>query len=102
VSHSTVESVPIDNVAIRVQYAIVPILAQRLMINMRKVDYLGSEPIASTLLFAPPGPSERSEDSIEDGAMANPVQVSQEHTSRETTGRVNPVEGSNVCNNSDV
>ncbi|TEB21131.1 hypothetical protein FA13DRAFT_1736451 [Coprinellus micaceus] len=85
-----------------VQYAIVPILAQRLMINMRKVDYLGSEPIASTLLFAPPGPSERSEDSIEDGAMDDPVQVSQEHTSRETTGRVSPAEGRNVCTNSDV
>ena len=33
------------------------------MINMRKVDYTGSEPIASKLLFAPPAPG--SEDDIE-------------------------------------
>ncbi|KAJ3509491.1 hypothetical protein NMY22_g16270 [Coprinellus aureogranulatus] len=31
---------------------IVPILAQRLMINLRKVDYIGSQPMASKLLFA--------------------------------------------------
>ena len=31
----------------------IPILAQRLLINMRKIDYMGSQPIASKLLFAP-------------------------------------------------
>ncbi|KAJ3530831.1 hypothetical protein NMY22_g8412 [Coprinellus aureogranulatus] len=31
---------------------IVPILAQRLMINLRKADYIGSQPMASKLLFA--------------------------------------------------
>ena len=60
------------------QYAIVPILAQRLMINMRKVDYLGSEPIASTLLFAPQGPSEKSEGCSENGVATATVQMSQE------------------------
>ena len=30
-----------------------PILAQRLLIDMRKVDYMGPEPVASKLLFAP-------------------------------------------------
>ncbi|TEB25825.1 hypothetical protein FA13DRAFT_1817260 [Coprinellus micaceus] len=43
----------------------IPILAQRLMINMREVDYMGSRPLASTLLFANDGTS--SEDSLEVG-----------------------------------
>lgn len=34
------------------QEVIVPILAQRLLINMRNVDDLGSRPLASTLMFA--------------------------------------------------
>ncbi|TEB21354.1 hypothetical protein FA13DRAFT_1717026 [Coprinellus micaceus] len=38
----------------RANIAIIPILAQRLLINMRKIDYMGSEPVASKLLFAPP------------------------------------------------
>jgi hypothetical protein len=41
-----------------------PILAQRLLINMRKVDYMGSEPVASKLLFAAPTPG--SDDDLED------------------------------------
>ena len=28
-------------------------LAQRLLLNIRAVDYMGSRPLASTLLFAP-------------------------------------------------
>ncbi|KAJ3540065.1 hypothetical protein NMY22_g4460 [Coprinellus aureogranulatus] len=45
------------------QYVGIPILAQRLMINIRKTDYVGSRPIASKLLFAPPTPgSEDDED----------------------------------------
>ena len=43
---------------------VIPILAQRLLINMRKVDYMGSEPVASNLLFAPPPPG--SEDGTEE------------------------------------
>lgn len=31
---------------------IIPILAQRLLLNMRKVAYVGSQPVASKLLFA--------------------------------------------------
>ncbi|KAJ3512736.1 hypothetical protein NMY22_g15246 [Coprinellus aureogranulatus] len=46
------------------QRTIIPIAAQRLMINLRKVDYMGSRPIASKLLFAPPPPG--SEDDGED------------------------------------
>ncbi|TEB28620.1 hypothetical protein FA13DRAFT_1815723 [Coprinellus micaceus] len=42
---------------------IIPTLAQRLLINMRKVDYMGSEPIASKLLFAASAPG--SEDDLE-------------------------------------
>ena len=38
-------------------------LAQRLLLNMRTVDYMGSEPVASKLLFAPPAPG--SEDDLE-------------------------------------
>ncbi|TEB27475.1 hypothetical protein FA13DRAFT_1816390 [Coprinellus micaceus] len=45
---------------------IIPILAQRLLINMRKVDYMGSEPVASKLLFAPPAPGTESEDDLEE------------------------------------
>ncbi|TEB28643.1 hypothetical protein FA13DRAFT_1793810 [Coprinellus micaceus] len=33
---------------------LIPILAERLLVNMRKVDYVGTEPVASRLLFAPP------------------------------------------------
>ena len=47
----------------RFQYVIIPILVQRLIINMRKVDYMGSEPVASKLLFAPPAPG--SEDDLD-------------------------------------
>ncbi|TEB28590.1 hypothetical protein FA13DRAFT_1735433 [Coprinellus micaceus] len=43
-------------------FVILPILAQRLLINMRKADYMGSEPFASKLLFAPPAPG--SEDDL--------------------------------------
>ncbi|TEB28645.1 hypothetical protein FA13DRAFT_1711663 [Coprinellus micaceus] len=35
---------------------LVPILAQRLMVNIRQVDSMGSQPFASKLLFAPPEP----------------------------------------------
>lgn len=35
-------------------FVVIPMLAQRLLINMRKVDYMGSQPLASKLLFAPP------------------------------------------------
>ena len=80
-----------SDTGIRLQYAIVPILAQRLMINMRRVDYLGSAPLASTLLFAPQEESDGSDDSIENGASAGPVEVSQWHTPRgiQLTRRVN-------------
>ncbi|TEB28593.1 hypothetical protein FA13DRAFT_1711623 [Coprinellus micaceus] len=43
-------------------YVLIPILAQRLLVNMRKVDYMGSEPVASKLLFALPAPG--SEDDL--------------------------------------
>ena len=36
---------------------------QRLLINMRKVDYVGSQAVASKLLFAPPAPG--SEDDLD-------------------------------------
>ncbi|TEB20052.1 hypothetical protein FA13DRAFT_1801489 [Coprinellus micaceus] len=42
---------------------VVPVLGQRLLLNIRRVDYMGSRPVASTLLFAP---SPGDEDSFED------------------------------------
>ncbi|KAJ3523713.1 hypothetical protein NMY22_g11317 [Coprinellus aureogranulatus] len=42
---------------------ILPILAQRLMLNLRTADYMGSRPYASKLLFAPPPPG--SEDDLD-------------------------------------
>ncbi|KAJ3512896.1 hypothetical protein NMY22_g15202 [Coprinellus aureogranulatus] len=43
---------------------VVPVLGQRLLLNIRRVDYMGSVPMASTLLFAPSSSStgEASED----------------------------------------
>jgi hypothetical protein len=38
------------------EFVIYPILAQRLLINMRRVDYMGSELFALKLLFAHPVP----------------------------------------------
>ncbi|KAJ3541289.1 hypothetical protein NMY22_g3942 [Coprinellus aureogranulatus] len=47
-----------SNVAVQVfavsTATITPMLVQRLMINIRTADYIGSEPAASKLLFAPP------------------------------------------------
>ncbi|KAJ3545572.1 hypothetical protein NMY22_g2378 [Coprinellus aureogranulatus] len=48
---------------------ITPILAQRLMINLRKVDYMGSQPMASKLLFAPQ--SSEAEDDREGEELRN-------------------------------
>ncbi|TEB28613.1 hypothetical protein FA13DRAFT_1711638 [Coprinellus micaceus] len=54
---------PLVMLLMRTNDVVIPILAQRLLINMRKVDYMGSEPIASKLLFTPPAPG--SEDDLE-------------------------------------
>jgi hypothetical protein len=43
---------PLPNPISRANRVVIPILAQRLLINMRKVDYMGSVPVASKLLFA--------------------------------------------------
>lgn len=45
------------------------------MINLRKTDYMGSQPVASKLLFAPPPLG--SEDDLEDEA-AVPLEVADE------------------------
>ncbi|KAJ3528650.1 hypothetical protein NMY22_g9322 [Coprinellus aureogranulatus] len=45
---------------------VTPILAQRLMINLRKADYMGSRPIASKLLFAPPLPGAEDDEDHQD------------------------------------
>jgi hypothetical protein len=37
----------------RASNVIIPILAQRLLNDMRKIDYMDSEPFASKLLFSP-------------------------------------------------
>ncbi|KAJ3521208.1 hypothetical protein NMY22_g12410 [Coprinellus aureogranulatus] len=52
ISSENLESNPAYIVLTGVQEVIVPILAQRLLINMRSVDYMGSRPLASTLMFA--------------------------------------------------
>ncbi|KAJ3529340.1 hypothetical protein NMY22_g9040 [Coprinellus aureogranulatus] len=46
-------------------YILIPTAAQRLMINLRKADYMGSRPIASKLLFAPHPPG------LEDGESSD-------------------------------
>ncbi|KAJ3512897.1 hypothetical protein NMY22_g15201 [Coprinellus aureogranulatus] len=47
------ESSPAIVFALGFQDTCVPILAQRLLLNLRKVEYPGTRPIASALLFAP-------------------------------------------------
>jgi hypothetical protein len=65
----------------------IPILAQRLLINMRKVDYMGSEPVASKLLFAPPAPE--SEDDLE--ADFESCEMTPEHPAMRHRGPVGEV-----------
>lgn len=57
----------------RLSRVVVPILAQRLLLNIRKADYVGRRPYASKLLFAPPPPG--SQDNIDSFEMdpAQPV-----------------------------
>ena len=66
-----------------------PILAQRLLINMRKVDYLGSKPIASKLLFTPPEPG--SEDDIEGDSES--VETVPRHSTLHNRGPPNEMSG---------
>ncbi|KAJ3540892.1 hypothetical protein NMY22_g4110 [Coprinellus aureogranulatus] len=51
----------------RANFTVVPILAQRLMINLRRADYMGSEPVASKLLFATPASSTDPDIAEDDG-----------------------------------
>lgn len=51
-------------------------LAQRLLINLRKIDYMGSQPVASKLLFAPPAPG--SEDDTE--WHPDSIEMEEEHS----------------------
>ncbi|KAJ3516851.1 hypothetical protein NMY22_g14109 [Coprinellus aureogranulatus] len=69
---------------------IIPVLAQRLMINMRKVDYMGSTPIASRLLFAsaprladddPNGEATESHE-LDSGESIHPTGADKEHESK--------------------
>ena len=53
----------------------IPIFAQRLMTNMRKVDYMGSEPYASKLLFAPANPGSGTESDFEDEPAASSLKT---------------------------
>ena len=57
----------------RFQYVIIPILVQRLIINMRKVDFMGSRPLASTLLFAPATPSGSDPLHVEDEGICHNI-----------------------------
>lgn len=48
---------------------VMPIFAQRLLLNVRQIDYIDSRPAASTLLFAPPpGASIDQPDTLELGS----------------------------------
>ncbi|KAJ3546317.1 hypothetical protein NMY22_g2107 [Coprinellus aureogranulatus] len=51
----------------RANFTVVPVLAQRLMINLRRADYMGSEPVASKLLFATPASSADPDIADDDG-----------------------------------
>ena len=53
----------------RANEVVIPILAQRLLINMRKVDYVGSQPVASILLFASQGHAPESDLDGETGSF---------------------------------
>ncbi|KAJ3548140.1 hypothetical protein NMY22_g1377 [Coprinellus aureogranulatus] len=61
----------------RCQIVVIPIAAQRLMINIRKVNYMDSRPIASKLLFAPLPPSS-GDDGDEDRDSKNHFKMSSE------------------------
>jgi hypothetical protein len=75
---------------------IMPILAQRLLINIRKVDYMGSEPVASKLLFAPPAPgSEDHEDDLDFFEMA-PERFGLRHRDRGVSAETSGVRGTGV------
>jgi hypothetical protein len=54
------------------------------MANMRKVDYMGSEPFASKLLFAPPIPG--SEDDFDDQLQRSPETFSDPSSFRHPEG----------------
>ncbi|TEB35053.1 hypothetical protein FA13DRAFT_1728845 [Coprinellus micaceus] len=63
---SAIDANPAYIIAHIANEVVVSILAQRLLIDMRKIDYMGSQPVASKLLFAPPEPgSEGDLDSFE-------------------------------------
>lgn len=58
--------------ALSADLVIVPVLAQRLLINIRMADYVGRRPIASKLLFAPPA-SDTLNDSSENSSEYVPM-----------------------------
>ncbi|KAJ3546852.1 hypothetical protein NMY22_g1886 [Coprinellus aureogranulatus] len=78
-------------------FVVVPILAQRLMINLRKADYMGSQPIASTLLFAPPPPgSEDNEDQGPENQDLLEVNVENSHGCADTGAGDSPGSASGI------
>lgn len=51
---------------------VIPVLAQRLLLNMRQVVYIDSPPLTSKLLFVPPVPSAANDmDSIEEATSVS-------------------------------
>lgn len=56
------------------------------MINMRKVDYMGSEPYASKLLFAPANSGSENESNFEDEPASSLKTVSEPPSFRHTKG----------------
>jgi hypothetical protein len=64
----------------------IPIFAQRLMTNMRKVDYMGSEPYASKLLFAPANSGSETESGFDDELASSLKTVSEPPSFRHPKG----------------
>ncbi|TEB21339.1 hypothetical protein FA13DRAFT_1799994 [Coprinellus micaceus] len=63
IATTELDSSPVSVLLDLTNMVVIPMLAQRLLINMRKVDYMGSDPVATKLLFAHSAPG--SEEDLE-------------------------------------
>lgn len=52
----------------------IPILAQRLIINLRSVDYVGAESVASKIMFAPL-PRGKDDDTLYDDGVIDSLEM---------------------------
>lgn len=83
-------------VAYRLQEVITPLLVQRLLLNIRSVDNMGTTPLASTLLFSPAEGDTEGLGSTEDPTDAYEMPVSVRHTDISSTREGKMKEETNV------